>query len=128
MSSLIKFQKVTSLPQSFTPSTVYLVASSNTELVDIYVSDTTGSSVRSVLTENQILAMITAKIDALQPITFNQQIPLAQWDIPHSFPYLPDVKILDSAGDEVWGDITYPTATTVRVSFSAAFSGQAVLS
>lgn len=128
MSNPIKFQKVTSLPAVYEPSTVYMVASSNTELVDIFVSDATGSTVRSVLTENQILAMINAKLAALQPVPFNQQIPLAQWDITHAFPYLPDVKILDSAGDEVWGDITYPSATTVRLTFSAAFSGQAILS
>ena len=128
MSNPIKFQKVTSLPMTYDPSTVYLVASSNTELVDIFVSDATGSSVRSVLTENQILAMINAKLAAIQPLTFDQQVPLAEWNISHAFLYPPDVKIIDSAGDEVWGDVTYPTPTTVRVTFSAAFSGQAILS
>lgn len=128
MSGPIKFEKVTSLPPVYTPSTVYLVASSNTELVDIYVSDATGQNVRSVLTENQIIAMIEAKIDALQPITFNQAVPSAEWIMPHSFSYYPEVKILDSAEDEVYGDISFPSPTTVRAVFSAPFSGRAILS
>lgn len=127
MSSNIRFQKVTSLPSTFAPSTVYMVASSNTELVDIYVSDATGQNVRSVLTENQVLSMIQAKLDALQPIEIEQQVPSSQWDMSHSFPYLPDVKIIDSAGDYVFGDITYPSTTTVRATFSAPFSGKAIL-
>lgn len=128
MSFSLRFQKVTSLPPVYQPSTVYLVASSNTELVDIYVSDATGQHVRSVLTENQILTMIQAKLDELQPIEFEQQVPAIQWDMTHTFPYLPDVKVIDSAGDLVFGDITYPTPTTVRAIFSAPFSGKAILS
>lgn len=128
MTGTLKFEKVLELPTTFDPSTVYLVASSNTELVDIYVSNATGTTVRSVLTENQILLMIEAKLDALKPITFEQLLPISVWEIPHSFLYLPDVKILDSAGDQVFGDITYPNATTVRATFSAPFSGQATLS
>lgn len=129
MTGPLKFKKVLELPTTYDPSTVYMVASSNhTDLVDIYVSNATGTAVRSVLTENQILLMIEAKLDAIKPITFDQLTPLSVWDISHSFLYLPDVKIIDSAGDEVFGDITYPTPTTVRAKFSAPFSGQAILS
>lgn len=65
--------------------------------MDIYVSDATDTTVRSVLKQDQVLAMIQAKMDAASPITFNQMVPSAEWFITHSFSYRPDVKIIDSA-------------------------------
>lgn len=125
----LKWHKVTTLPAVYEPSAVYLVQSSdNVGLMDIYVSDATGTTVRSVLKQDQVLAMIQAKMDAASPITFNQMVPSAEWLITHSFSYRPDVKIIDSAGDQVMGDIEYPSTTQVKVSFSAPFSGSAVLS
>ena len=125
----LKFHKVTSLPlNNFDPSAVYLVQSVNAELLDIYVSNAAGNEVRSVLRQEQVLAMIEAKFNAMQPVIHNQQVPSALWVITHSFDYKPDVTIIDSAGDMVFGDVTYPTPTTVNIAFSAAFSGEATLS
>lgn len=126
---ILKWHKVTSLPGIYEPSAVYFVQSSdNVGLMDIYVSNAAGTSVRSVLKQDQVLAMIQEKMDSMMPTTFEQLVPSAEWNITHAYPYRPDVKIIDSAGDEVIGDITYPSATQVQILFSAPFSGSADLS
>lgn len=50
------------------------------------------------------------------------------WTIPHGLTFRPNVAIVDSAGDEVEGDVKYVSATTITVSFSAPFTGYAYLS
>lgn len=125
----LKWHKVTSLPATYEPSAVYLVqASDSLGLMDIYVANAAGTAVRSVLKQDQVLAMIQEKIDATMPITVQQMTPSDDWLISHSFPYRPDVRIIDSAGDQVFGNITYPSATQVRIQFSAPFSGSVDLS
>jgi hypothetical protein len=50
------------------------------------------------------------------------------WTIDHNLPFYPNVTVVDSAGDTVDGNITYPLTTRVVLTFSAAFSGTAYLS
>lgn len=58
-----------------------------------------------------------------------QSTPLAVWVIGHALGFVPGgVVALDSAGTNVEGDVSYPDADTVRIAFSAAFSGTAYLS
>jgi len=42
--------------------------------------------------------------------------------------FYPNVTVVDSSGREVFGELSYPNATTVQVTFSAAFGGEAYLS
>ena len=58
----------------------------------------------------------------------HQMIPAAVWVITHPLPYVPNITIVNSAGEEVEGDVTYNSGTTITVSFSGAFSGTAYLS
>lgn len=60
--------------------------------------------------------------------TFIQAAPLDTWDITHPLPFYPNVSVVDSSGSLVEGDLVYLSATALRVTFSAAFSGQAYLS
>lgn len=59
--------------------------------------------------------------------TFGQTVAAAEWIIYHGLGKHPAVTIVDSAGDEVEGDVTYVDANTVRLRFSAAFTGKAYL-
>ncbi len=57
-----------------------------------------------------------------------QGTPASVWTITHGLGYQPAVTVTDSTGDEVEGDLAYPDANTVVITFSAAFSGTAYLS
>lgn len=59
---------------------------------------------------------------------WSQILPLTSWTIIHSIPYMPSVTIVDSFGSVVLGDVRYVDPTTIEVSFSAPFSGDAYLS
>lgn len=58
----------------------------------------------------------------------HQAVPSASWVITHPLEYYPAVTIVDSAGEEVEGDLVYNSASTLTVTFSGAFSGTAYLS
>lgn len=60
--------------------------------------------------------------------THIQSIPSDVWTIEHPLSYPPSVTIVDSAGTEVEGGVQYLSPTTIRVVFSAGFSGTAYLS
>jgi hypothetical protein len=59
--------------------------------------------------------------------THSQSIPAASWVITHNLHKHPSVTIVDSAGEKVYGDITYDSQDQITVDFSAAFSGTAYL-
>jgi hypothetical protein len=51
------------------------------------------------------------------------------WSITHALAFRPNVTAVDSTGREIWpGDVDYPSATTVTLTFSAAVGGEAYLS
>jgi hypothetical protein len=51
------------------------------------------------------------------------------WTITHNLSFMPNVSVVDSTGHEIYpGDVAYPTATTVQLTFSAAVGGEAYLS
>jgi hypothetical protein len=58
---------------------------------------------------------------------FVQSTPSATWTINHDLNKYPSVSIVDSANDEVIGEVNYTSTTQVVISFSAAFSGKAFL-
>lgn len=56
MANVLSFSKVTALPATFEPSTVYLIPNANAGYLDIFVSDSTGSSVNKVVTRQDVTA------------------------------------------------------------------------
>jgi hypothetical protein len=60
--------------------------------------------------------------------THEQAVASDTWVIPHFLGYFPAVTVIDSAGDEVEGAITYTNQNTVTITFSAPFTGTAYLS
>ena len=59
--------------------------------------------------------------------THTQTIASAEWEIVHNLNKYPTVAIIDSAGDEVIGDIKYNSINKITISFSGAFKGSATL-
>jgi hypothetical protein len=58
----------------------------------------------------------------------NQASPATVWTINHPLSFIPNIAIVDSAGDQVEGEVRYVDADTVQLTFTAAFSGIAYLS
>jgi hypothetical protein len=55
--------------------------------------------------------------------THTQSIPSNTWTIPHNLNGHPTVVVLDSAGTQCEGNISYTDNNIMVVTFSAAFSG-----
>jgi hypothetical protein len=60
--------------------------------------------------------------------THNQGAASANWTVTHNLGFNPNVIVIDSAGTNVEGDVTYVNANSLTLHFSAAFSGYAYLS
>ena len=58
---------------------------------------------------------------------FTQSTPSTTWTINHDLNKYPAVSIVDSANDEVIGEVHYTSTTQIVLTFSAAFSGKAFL-
>jgi len=58
---------------------------------------------------------------------YNQPVPSTSWSLTHNLNKMPSITIVDSAGTVVEGDIQYVDVNNIVVTFSYAFSGQAIL-
>ena len=58
---------------------------------------------------------------------YQQTTPSAQWSISHTLNGYPLVTVTDSSGGQVFGDVTYPSASQVLINFTASFTGVASL-
>lgn len=54
-----------------------------------------------------------------------QNVPLAQWVVLHNLGKYPSVTVLDSAGNDVVGDIFHNSVTSCTLTFGSAFAGRA---
>lgn len=59
--------------------------------------------------------------------THNQSSASAQWVINHNLRKKPSVAVVDSAGNNVVGEITYTNNNSITVDFSGSFAGYAYL-
>lgn len=57
----------------------------------------------------------------------DQQTASASWVIIHNLGKFASIHIVDTAGDEVIGDVTYNTINQITVTFSSAVSGKAYI-
>lgn len=71
------------------------------------------------------LPFLSAAVDA--NYLHEQAIASDTWTINHLLGKYPSVTIVDSAGDEVEGNVNHISTNQVVVTFSAAFSGRAFL-
>lgn len=59
--------------------------------------------------------------------THIQASALATWDITHNLGKMPSITILNSANELSFGNIEYIDNNRLRINFSAAISGKAIL-
>lgn len=59
--------------------------------------------------------------------THTQGVSADSWTIQHNMGKYPSVTVVDSAGTQVNGIVEYSSENTVKVSFTAPFSGTAYL-
>lgn len=57
-----------------------------------------------------------------------QSIPSDTWVVEHNLGALVGVTVIDSAGTQVEGTVTYNSDSVLTISFAAGFSGRAILS
>lgn len=55
----------------------------------------------------------------------DQATPSASWTVAHNLGKRPAVQVIDTAGTQVEGDVTWLDDNSVRIIFSAPFSGKA---
>jgi len=71
---------------------------------------------------------IQAAINDLETTyVFQQMTAASTWTITHNLDRYPSVTIVDSGGDQVFGDLVYTSANQLTLSFSAAFGAIAYL-
>lgn len=111
------------------------ISLSSTQLAQLqaaYDNIITGITVSPINPEQ---AMITlSKLNAV-PITYtyerayihNQTSPASTWTVAHNLNKYPSVSVVDSAYEEVIGEVEYLTPNTLEVRFTAPFSGQAYI-
>jgi hypothetical protein len=58
----------------------------------------------------------------------NQAAASAQWSFVHDLGYPPAVTVVDSAGTQVFGDVTYIDDFTIQIDFAFPFAGYAYCS
>jgi len=66
--SILKIRKVNTLPGTYEPSTLYMVASAEAGLFDFYMSTADGLSVRSIISKPQVQSMINDAIGSFSNV------------------------------------------------------------
>lgn len=85
------------------------------------------SEIKSWLAENTVSRafVISAIANAKKPKEFRFDIPASTWVVNHYFGYVPEIKIIDSTGEEVWGDVFHENNNnTTRIVYASDFSGK----
>lgn len=94
--SNLKFERVNALPSTLAPSTVYLVKSSYSDLVEIYVSSFDGSEVRHAINKSEINAMIQTSVNDATNVQMVDTIALRNAEV---LPKSGLVIVRDATGD-----------------------------
>jgi hypothetical protein len=64
MANVLNFSKVTALPVTFSPSTLYFIPGSVPDEMHVYVSDSTGTSVKKIIDRDDIIGLINTTAPA----------------------------------------------------------------
>lgn len=118
-----------SLPQNPQNTTLELIA--QVDLLDL--ADTpdsyAGSAGYALTVKSDLTGVEFVDIDTVTGTDKNyrhiQSVASATWTVPHNLSKRVCVSVVDSAGDEVHGNIHYDSDNQVTITFSASFSGEA---
>lgn len=107
------------LPEIGTPGIIYVVTGDNA----IYRWDSVSEGYRIIKTSG------TGETESVVCSTYvhKQTTAAIQWDIYHNLDKYPSVTIVDSAGTQVYGDISYVDSNHLIITFTSEFGGRAYL-
>lgn len=116
----------------------YVISRISGEKVDYYLYGSGSSnSSDNGLDNNQFLSKkidgVISRIDSLENnikksnYVFTQASAATRWEIAHNLDKYPAVTIVDSAGTQIIGEVTYTDENNIVITFTAAFSGKAYL-
>lgn len=77
-----------------------------------------------VHTDNNFTNMDRVRVEGY---IHEQRLPSDVWNITHNLQKYPSCTIVNSAGDEVYGDVLYNDKNSLIITFNGAFSGKAYL-
>lgn len=99
-----------------------------------YAYDNSVTGVNIALTNAEQATLTITKLNApsLSAIyerayVHTQASPASQWSVAHNLNKYPSVSIVDSANEEVIGEVEYVDANNLIVRFTAPFSGEAYI-
>lgn len=58
---------------------------------------------------------------------YTQTTPSNIWSINHKLNKMPSVTLINSANEQIYGDVTYIDKNNIKVEFSAEVSGKAIM-
>jgi hypothetical protein len=87
----------------------------------------TGSSNFSGSTVEIDLDFAYIKQQVREHYVHDQQVASTSWTVTHNMNKYPSVNVVDTANDEVTGDVRYNSLNQITITFTAAFSGKAYL-
>lgn len=110
-----------------------------TKTFDLFINDSVNAS--NPVDDEEIITIgsLNRKIQELEEeiaeiqfasdktFVFEQSVPSNEWEITHNMEKYPSVTVIDSADNEVVGDIQYIDENSLIVRFNGAFSGKASL-
>ena len=59
--------------------------------------------------------------------THRQDVASDEWDITHNLDKYPSVSIVDSSGNNIYGNINYINVNRIKIYFQSAFTGKAYM-
>lgn len=128
--SVLKVRKVTALPGSYEPSTLYIVTDSDVSYAKMYISDKVGVSVRRLPSRDDINSWISVALGGYNNATVVANIA-ARDALESTLVANAQVMVLDASGDTTVASgaatYVYDFATTTWTKISEAESMDVVL-
>lgn len=119
----VRHRKTSTVPDGLDPAEVQPSDWNADHDVSIGVADIDATGTPSVNT-----VLLGDGSWSVRAFIHDQMVAADVWTISHNLGRFPSVAIVDTAGSVVIGQVVYVDDATVRVSFSAPFSGRAYLS
>ena len=107
----------------------YLDSLYDVELNEIAIDANLSAAEKEAVTESQVLGYDSKGLWVNKKTMYihHQTTNSAKWTITHGLNKMPNVKIVDSSGELVYGSVKYSGMNEVEISFGHEFAGKAYL-
>lgn len=108
----------------------YLDSLYDVEINEIQIDNNLSAAEQNAEKESQVIAFDATKdiwVNKKTMYIHHQNESSTDWVIAHGMNKMPNVKVLDSTGELVYGTVTYNGFNEVKIHFSGSFSGKAYL-